>query len=151
MTPKEALKILAILRASYPSCKAYKDMTEDDAKSMALIWANQFMKIPYAVVAIAVNKWISSNKYAPSISEIKEKIRGLYYEALGEIPYQHGGIYPFNTREIPPQKLEMLKEIVRIVEPMQTQQKIEPTLDELLATYSESLGGGDEAKRLKGS
>jgi len=147
MTQKEATQILAILKAAYPN--SYKGMTKDEAIGTVNVWATQFIDIPANVVMVAVNKLISTNTFPPSIGEVKEKIRGLYFEALGEIPYQHGGLYRNNIAEISPERLALLKEIVRVTETMRTKINIEPSLTSILDGYEQNyLASGQ--KRLNG-
>lgn len=147
MTQKEATQILAILKAAYPN--SYKGMSKEEAIGTVNVWATQFIDIPVSVVMIAVNKLISTNTFPPSINEVKEKIRGLYFEALGEIPYQHGGLYANNRNEIPPERLALLKEIVRVTEKMRTKINIEPSLTSLLDGYEQNyLASGQ--KQLNG-
>lgn len=150
MTRDEAIKILSILKAAYPN--SYKGMTKDEANGTIMIWAAQFAKYPANVVLIAVNKLISTSVFPPSISEIKERIRGLYWEAMSELPYQHGGLIGNNTAEIEPKRLAALKDIIRTCEPLITKQRIEPSLGELLSSYSGYLSEGkcDGTKQLKG-
>lgn len=148
MTRTEAIKVLAIMKAAYPN--SYRGMTKDEANGTVNIWATQFVNIPVSVVMIAVNKLISTNTFPPSIGEVKEKIRGLYWEAKQELPYQYGGLYANNTDEIPPQKLALLREIIETVEPMRTQQLIEPSLSDLLDGFNGYLSDGDDLKRLSG-
>lgn len=136
MTQKEATQILAILKAAYPN--SYRGMSKEEAIGTVNVWATQFVDMPVSVVMIAVNKLISTNIFPPSISEVKEKIRTLYFEALGELPYQHGGLYCNNTAEIPPERIALLKEIVRVTEPMRTKINIEPSLTDLLNGYETS-------------
>ena len=147
MTQKEATQILAILKAAYPN--SYRGMTKEEAIGTVNVWATQFVNIPANVVMIAINKLISTNIFPPSIGEVKERIRGLYFEAMGELPYKHGGLYVTNTQELPPERIALLKEIIRVVEPMRTQQNIEPSLMDLLDSYgSNYLASGQ--KQLKG-
>ena len=136
MTQKEAAQILAILKAAYPN--SYRGMSADEATGTINVWATQFIDMPVSVVMVAVNKLISTNTFPPSIGEVKEKIRSLYFEALGELPYQHGGLYCNNTQEIPPERIALLKEIVRVTEPMRTMQRIEPSLTDLLNGYEKN-------------
>lgn len=147
MTQKEATQILAILKAAYPN--SYRGMTKEEAIGTVNVWATQFINMPASVVMIAVNKLISTNTFPPSIGEVKEKIRSLYFEAMGELPYQHGGLYINNTDELPPERIALLKEIIRVTEPMRTQIKIEPSLTDLLDGYEANyLPNGQ--KQLKG-
>ena len=136
MTQKEATQILAILKAAYPN--SYRGMTKEEAIGTVNVWATQFIDMPVSVVMIAVNKLISTNTFPPSIGEVKEKIRSLYFEALGELPHQHGGLYCTNTKELPPERIALLKEIIRVTEPMRTKIKIEPSLTDLLNGYEKN-------------
>ena len=79
MTREETIKVLAILKAAYPN--SYKGMTKEEANGTITIWSIQFANIPANVVMIAINKIISDSPFPPSISEVRDKIRGLYYEA----------------------------------------------------------------------
>ena len=79
MNTKEAAQVLAILQAAYPN--SYKSVTAESAGGTISVWAVQFADIPADIVLIAVNKWISTNVFPPSIHEINKKIGSLYWEA----------------------------------------------------------------------
>lgn len=83
MTKEEATKILAVLTAAYPH--AYKNISVDEADGIVTVWAIQFAKIPADIVFMAVNKCISSCKFPPSISEVKDKVSSLHWEAYTAI------------------------------------------------------------------
>lgn len=83
MTKEEATKILAVLTAAYPH--AYKNISVDEADGIVTVWAIQFATIPADIVFMAVNKCISSCKFPPSISEVKDKISALHWEAYSAI------------------------------------------------------------------
>lgn len=87
MTKKEALKVLAILKAAYPN--SYNGMDEREAAGTVTVWAMQFSDISVEVVLLAVQKLISTNKFPPTISEVKNKLSELAwesYEALSPSP-----------------------------------------------------------------
>lgn len=79
MTREEAIKVLAILKAAYPN--SYKNMTKEEAKGTATVWAMQFAATPVEVVMVAINKLISTSPFPPAICEVKNKISGLYWES----------------------------------------------------------------------
>lgn len=79
MTKKEALQILAILKAAYPS--SYNGMTKEEATGTVAVWCMQFADIPAEIVMMAVHKLISTNKFPPSISEVKNRIQKIHWEA----------------------------------------------------------------------
>lgn len=78
MTREETIKVLAILKAAYPN--SYKNMSLDEANATATVWAVQFAEVPVDLVMIAINKVISTSPFPPAISEIKEKIKSMYWE-----------------------------------------------------------------------
>ena len=144
MTREETIKILAILKAAYPN--SYRGMTKDEANGTVAVWAAQFASIPAQVVMIAVNKLISTNTFPPAINEVKEGIRGLYWEAWEMLDFHERGFKTLDDKTV-----AQLEEIMEIVEPMRTREKLEPTLGELLEGYSGYLSGGsrDDMKQLK--
>ena len=144
MTRQEAIKVLSILKAAYPN--SYKGLSKEEANGTINIWATQFANIPFNVVAIAINKIISTNTFPPSIGEVKEKIRGLYWEAWEMLNSHYRG-----NAQLDDKTVAALEQIMTIVEPMRTMQSIEPSLGELLTGYnayltndSKLLNGGDQ-------
>lgn len=137
MTKEETAKVLAILKAAYPN--TFKNLSAEDARATLNVWATQFINIPVGVVMIAVNKLISTNIFPPTITEVKERIRSLYYEAWQDLYRNKQGLQPLDERQI-----EQLKEIIKITEPMRTQQQIEPSLNELLGGYAQYLTSGKQ-------
>lgn len=79
MNKKEAAQVLAILKASYPN--NYKNLTTEDAQGIVSVWSLQFADMAAEIVLMALNKAISTNKYPPSIAEVKEKITSVHWEA----------------------------------------------------------------------
>lgn len=139
MNIKETAQILAILKAAYPN--SYKNLTDDDATATANVWAAQFAKMPVGVVLIAVNKLISTNTFPPTIKEVKERIRGLYWEAWEMIDRHNRGFVKLDAKT-----LATTKEILKVVEPMRTVERVEPTMYELLDGYAQYLT--NEQKRI---
>lgn len=131
MKREEAIKILSILKAAYPN--SYKGMTKDEANGTINIWAAQFSDMPYFVVAIAVNKLISTSTFPPSIKEVKGKIRGLYWETW-QLLYDHKQ----NDINLDEKTVATLEEILRVVEPLRTKEFPEPSLGTLIAGFGGS-------------
>ena len=137
MTKTETAQILAILKAAYPN--SYKNLTTEDATATVNVWAAQFAKMPVGVVMIAVNKLISTNVFPPTITEVKERIRGLYWEAWEMIDQHSRGF-----RKLDEKTLATTKEILKVVEPMRTIERVEPTMYELLDGYAQYLTSGQK-------
>lgn len=143
MTREEAIKVLAILKAAYPN--SYRGMTKEEAHGTVAVWAAQFASMPASVVMIAINKIISKNTFPPSINEVKDEIRGLYWETWQALNLHKSGLQPLDDKT-----LAALEEIDRIVTPMQARMTNEPTLTELLESYGGYLNeGADDTRLLK--
>lgn len=72
------MKVLAILKAAYPN--SYKNISVDEAQVTTSVWAVQFADVPVDLVMIAINKIICTSPFPPAISEVKEKVKSLYWE-----------------------------------------------------------------------
>lgn len=140
MTKTETAKILAILKAAYPN--TFKSLSAEDASATVNVWAAQFANMPVNVVMIAVNKLISTNVFPPTITEVKERIRGLYWEAWEMLDQHNRGFIQLDEKTV-----LATREILKAVTPMRTQRQIEPTLGELLGGYAQYLTDGQ--KQLK--
>lgn len=75
MTVEETLKIMAVLKASYPNF--YRDMKRKDAEGIVNLWADMFSGDDYRLVAVAVKALIASDSkgFPPVIGQVKEKLR----------------------------------------------------------------------------
>lgn len=135
MTKAETAQILAILKAAYPN--TFKNLSAEDASATVNVWAAQFANMPVNVVMVAVNKLISTNVFPPTINEVKERIRGLYWEAWEMISLHNKGLQPLDEKT-----LTTVKAILKAVEPMRTIERVEPTLGELLGGYAQYLTDG---------
>ena len=83
MTKKETAQVLAILKAAYPA--SYRGMTPEEATGTASVWAMQFADMPVDVVLVALQKLVATSKFPPAISEVKETLRSMHYEARQNI------------------------------------------------------------------
>lgn len=83
MTKKEAVQILAILKAAYPS--SYNGMTKEEASGTVTVWSMQFADMPVDIVMMAIHKLISTSKFPPTVADVKDKICGIHWEAYTEM------------------------------------------------------------------
>lgn len=130
MTQDEAIKVLSILKAAYPN--SYKGMTTKEANGTIMIWSVQFAAFPVNVVLIAINKIISYSPFPPSISEVKDQLRSMYYEAKDMLTNHEYATEGFRVGNDPneeplligepldPQTLETVKTIIQATEPLRT-------------------------------
>lgn len=134
MTREEAIKVLAILKAAYPN--SYRNMSKEEASGTVMVWQTQFANIPAEMVMAAVNKLISTSTFPPSIAEVKDKIRGMYWEVWG-ILEKH--------RQFPslsPDQEAMYKRMFAICESMRNEARQEPSLLEITSGGNQILIGG---------
>lgn len=72
MKENEITKIILILKTSYPY--AFKDMTEQEVKSMVGLYKEMFSENTYQEVSSAIKNIINTSEYMPTIAAIKNKI-----------------------------------------------------------------------------
>lgn len=67
MNKKEFATFAAALKTYYP-----KENLLPNAQAMEL-WYRQLEDIPYQLAEIALNKWVATNKWSPTIADIREQ------------------------------------------------------------------------------
>ena len=77
MTRDETLKIMAVLKATYPNF--YKDMTRRDAEGVVALWTDMFSEDSYNAVAAAVKAFIASDSkgFPPVVGQVKQRVTEL--------------------------------------------------------------------------
>ena len=77
MTRDETLKIMAVLKATYPNF--YKDMTRRDAEGVVALWTDMFAEERYNAVAAAVKAFIASDSkgFPPVVGQVKQRVTEL--------------------------------------------------------------------------
>lgn len=124
MTVKEAAQVLAILQAAYPN--SYKSVTdEDSANGVIAIWAVQFADIPADIVLIAINKWIATNVFPPSIKEVNNKIGSLYWEASEKLQKN------LKFKNLTDKQVKFYERVKYVAEKCRSN-KAEPTISEVI-------------------
>ena len=126
MTTEETTKILAILTAAYPN--AYRNISAEEANCITMVWALQFASVPADIVFMALTKAISTCKFPPTISEVKEKLRTLYWEAYSALDER----YKAPLTPIARQEYQRIYEATKDFKC----EKLEPALDDLLIQNS---------------
>lgn len=124
MTIVEAAKILAVLKAAYPN--SYKGMSDEAALGTCSVWAIQFADMPVDVVLMAVHKAIATNTFPPSISEVKQKLYLLHWEAYEMLD---GADW---KPPLPEHTKEMARRIYEETGKYNYSERVEPKLSEML-------------------
>ena len=124
MTREETIKVLAILKAAYPN--SYKNMSKDEANGTVMIWSMQFAKVPVELVMIAINKLISTSPFPPAICEVKDRIKGLYWEVWEILKINE------QYKTLSSEQEAMYRRMLDIIEPLRSEYKSEPSITELI-------------------
>ncbi|MCQ2113325.1 MAG: replicative helicase loader/inhibitor [Bacteroidaceae bacterium] len=74
MNKKEFSILIKLIRTTYPQQNLFPN--EESIE----IWYRMLKDIPYEIAMVAVEKWISMNKWAPAISDIREYATGMCQE-----------------------------------------------------------------------
>lgn len=125
MNRKEAAKVLAILKAAYPN--SYRGMTQEEAMGTVSVWALQFADIPAEIVLMAVHKAISSSPFPPAISEVKDKLCDLYWEAYSMLDDRQ-----MVNQRLPEKTKAQARMIYEATSRYKSSKCLEPTLNDML-------------------
>lgn len=71
MNKKEFALFASALRTYYPKEKLLPN------EQAIELWFNQLQDIPYNVAEVTLNKWVATNKWSPSIADIREQATAL--------------------------------------------------------------------------
>ncbi|MBO7240205.1 MAG: hypothetical protein J6V23_06960 [Bacteroidaceae bacterium] len=83
MTVEETKKLLALIKVAYPT--AYKDMDRDFAVATINMWQTTFPTVPFSIMEMAFDRYRKKSKFAPTIAEMCEEIKDLYYVAVEDV------------------------------------------------------------------
>lgn len=111
MTRAEVAAILKLVVASYPNYDKFRDKTE--VANTVNLWAVMFADDDRDMVTLAVKKHIATNKWPPSIAEIREIIAQIQHpelippdvawSAVSDLMYAEGQFYDGDLyRRLPP-------------------------------------------------
>ena len=79
MNRTEAIQLLALIKVAYPT--AYKDMDNASKQATVNMWAGSFPDTPYPIMEQAFNHFRMKSKFPPTVAEMVEERRGIYYKA----------------------------------------------------------------------
>ena len=83
MTLEESIKLLALIKLAYPN--SYKDIDKDTQLATVKMWQRAFDTTPFAIMELALDHFVKASKFPPTIADICEELRGIYYEALQNV------------------------------------------------------------------
>lgn len=79
MTAQETLKIMSLIKTAYPR---FSDGV--DSKAMARLWHEMLNDLDYVQTQIVLKRWIATEKWPPSIAEIRSMAADLNSDTIGD-------------------------------------------------------------------
>ena len=79
MTTEESIKLLAIIKLAYPN--SYKDIDKDTQIATVNMWQHNFDTVPFEIMELALDHFIKASKFPPTISDICDELKSIYFEA----------------------------------------------------------------------
>ena len=79
MNRQEAIQLLALIKVAYPT--AYKDMDQASKQATVNMWTSSFPDMPYPIMEQAFNHFRMHSKFPPTVAEMVEELKGIYYHA----------------------------------------------------------------------
>ena len=79
MNKQEAAKLLSLIKLSYPT--AYRDIDRETANATVNMWQMSFPEVPYPIMEQAFNHYRMGHKFPPTVAEMVEELKHIYYEA----------------------------------------------------------------------
>lgn len=80
MQKPQAMRIIRLIAASYPNAAAFS--TPEKVETAVDLWAEMFEKDDYERVRENVRRWIESNKFPPTVAEVKEMIGTAHHKRV---------------------------------------------------------------------
>lgn len=120
MTKQEFALFAMALKTYYP-----KEQLLPNEQAMEL-WYRQVKDIPYAIAEMALQKWVSSNKWSPTICELKSKIGSIHWEAYEAIRMRES--YGAGSEE----ELKQYRWIYEVTQEYRNQKFVEPSVHQML-------------------
>ena len=80
MNKQEAAKLLSLIKLSYPT--AYRDIDKETANATVNMWQMSFSDMPYPIMEQAFNHFRMVSKFPPTVAEMVEELRRIYFEAV---------------------------------------------------------------------
>jgi hypothetical protein len=79
MTRDDTIRLLAIMKAAYPS--AFRGMSRETAEAMLALWADELAPYPPDLVTKAARELIRTGKFLPNISEMLYRVWAVAVDA----------------------------------------------------------------------
>lgn len=89
MTLEESVKLLALIKLAYPN--SYRDIDKDTQLATVNMWQRAFDTTPFPIMELALDHFVKASKFPPTIAEICDELKGIYYEAWENVMFLEDG------------------------------------------------------------
>lgn len=83
MTVEESIKLLALIKLAYPN--SYKDIDKDTQLATVNMWQRAFSGVSFEIMELALDHFVKTSKFPPTIADICDELKAIHYEALGNV------------------------------------------------------------------
>ena len=83
MTLEESIKLLALIKLAYPN--SYKDIDKDTQLATVNMWKRNFATVPFAIMELALDHFVKTSKFPPTIADICDELKSVYFEAVQNV------------------------------------------------------------------
>ena len=83
MTLEESIKLLALIKLAYPT--SYRDIDKDTQLATVKMWQRNFSGVPFSIMEMALDHFVKTSKFPPTIADICEELKSVHYEALQNV------------------------------------------------------------------
>ena len=128
---KEFATFAMALKTYYP-----KEQLLPNPQAMEL-WYQQVRDIPVQIAEMALQKWVSTNKWSPTISELKGMVEKIHWEAYEMVS-------SITTKDLLPEETRKQYEwIYNVTKPFKNAKLAEPSIGDLMHTVQPlQIGSG---------
>ena len=85
MTMANTIDFLDAVKAYYPA--AYRNYTPQEAKAVCVVWQDAFADVPLDIMMQALRLHAQKQKYAPSVSEIRDSLASIHMSVCDFLSY----------------------------------------------------------------
>lgn len=133
MTIEEAYNVLAIMKSAYPKDYPF-NMTEKEAKVVAMVWCEQFANVPGEIVKLAVKQLIAIEERVFSIATVKKQLGSMYWKVHALLDDSRRGFIKLSEAD-----LLLYNQIKKATEPYHYSKAIEPSIKQLVGDDTKTL------------
>ena len=83
MTLEDSIRLLALIKLAYPN--SYKDIDKDTQLATVNMWQRAFNTVPFAIMEMALDHFVKSSKFPPTIADMCDELRSIHFEALENV------------------------------------------------------------------